>query len=342
MIRSNPYSLSTVIAYLVCTVMVIWSVTGKNAVADEPAPTTVIPNDSAVSPEEFNSAVEEDEEADSKAIYGSDDRVEVQQAAAGFRQAARSVAAIFASSDFDITFGDQRYLPRSQRLVDVGWCPDERFAQQTAAARCTGFLATPDTLVTSAHCVREDDNLYQDGLACGDLSVVFDYSVPASGLLDTQVSAARHFRCAAIIGRHLDPGGADWSVIRLDRPVPDREPLQLYPGSDIPADSTLSVIGHPLGLPAKLSGNGDIIEQGNDGYFVTNLDTYAGNSGSPVFMNDPVSDSLLVVGVLSRGDTDSESRLLSDGKTCQSSRLCGPSGCRGEHVTRSSVIPEFK
>ena len=341
MTRSRLYISSFSIVCMACIAPAILFSSGIHASAnDNVSPLAQMTTDH--SDTSSGTTAEEAQSDDSKAIYGRDDRVEVQQATATFRQAAHSVAALFASSDLDLTFGDQWYLPRSQKLVDVGWCPDERFAQQTAAARCTGFLVTPDTLVTSAHCVRDDENIYQDGLACADLSVIFDYAMPESGVLNTQVSAARHFRCSAVIGRHLDPGGADWSVIRLDRAVPDRVPLQLYSGNDIPANSTLSVIGHPLGLPAKLSGNGEIIEQGDDGYFVTNLDTYAGNSGSPVFMEDPAGDSLLVVGILSRGDTDSESRLLSDGQTCQSSRFCDQSGCRGEHVTRSSVLPDFK
>ena len=70
-------------------------------------------------------------------------------------------------------------------------------------------------------------------------------------------------------------------------------------------------------------------------FFVANLDTYGGNSGSPVF----ASDTNRVEGILVRGETDFEQTPAG----CQISLVCPTSGCRGEDITRttqfSSLVP---
>ena len=42
-------------------------------------------------------------------------------------------------------------------------------------------------------------------------------------------------------------------------------------------------MGHPLGLPVKYAANASVRENGVADHFVTNLDSYGGNSGSAVF-----------------------------------------------------------
>ena len=62
-----------------------------------------------------------------------------------------------------------------------------------------------------------------------------------------------------------------------------------------------------------------------DGYFVANLDTYGGNSGSPVFN----SDTHEVEGILVRGERD-----FVQAGGCTVSLVCPDTGCRGEDCTR--------
>ena len=63
-------------------------------------------------------------------------------------------------------------------------------------------------------------------------------------------------------------------------------------------------------------------------FFVANLDTYGGNSGSPVFN----AASYKVEGILVRGEND----FVTNG-TCYVSLVCPTTGCRGEDVTRATV-----
>ena len=61
-------------------------------------------------------------------------------------------------------------------------------------------------------------------------------------------------------------------------------------------------------------------------FFVANLDTYAGNSGSPVFN----TDTGLIEGILVRGEQD----FVFTQAGCYLSNACPSDGCRGEDVTR--------
>ena len=61
---------------------------------------------------------------------------------------------------------------------------------------------------------------------------------------------------------------------------------------------------------------------------MANLDTYGGNSGSPVFN----AQNNKVEGILVRGETD----FVSNGQ-CNVSLVCPSTGCRGEDVTRATV-----
>ena len=67
-------------------------------------------------------------------------------------------------------------------------------------------------------------------------------------------------------------------------------------------------------------------------YFVSNLDTYGGNSGSAVF-NSATNE---VVGILVRGDADFFSQ-----NGCAVSNRCFASGCRGEDVTRVDLLSKM-
>ncbi|OQB98875.1 MAG: hypothetical protein BWX80_03903 [Candidatus Hydrogenedentes bacterium ADurb.Bin101] len=64
----------------------------------------------------------------------------------------------------------------------------------------------------------------------------------------------------------------------------------------------MGVIGHPSGLPKKIAFGSETRVRKNDaqGFFYANLDSYGGNSGSPVFN----AEDGFVEGILVRGNTD--------------------------------------
>ncbi len=89
------------------------------------------------------------------------------------------------------------------------------------------------------------------------------------------------------------------------------------------------VIGHPAGLPTKVSGGAKVRDAGPTGHFVANLDTYGGNSGSAVFN----AKTGLIEGILVRGEIDYTWR-----GGCKVSNTCADDGCRGEDVTKISAL----
>jgi V8-like Glu-specific endopeptidase len=82
-----------------------------------------------------------------------------------------------------------------------------------------------------------------------------------------------------------------------------------------------------MGVPAKI-GDG-FVRDADEDYVETNLDTYAGNSGSPVFS----LKNGLIVGILVAGEDD----FVKNG-SCNISKKCRPNECKGENVVRITSI----
>ena len=289
---------------------------------------------------------------ESKAIYGKDDRIEVSAADEPHQQAAKSVAALFQKSTLAIGFGstDSWTLSNTPTLQDNGWCASESFSNQPATAYCTGFLVGPDKLVTSAHCAYEgaQDN-YKHGKPCSDIAVVFDFAISDKNSIvngSQSLNAQQLYFCDNVMTSRYERTGSDWAVLQLDRPVTGRSPLNIYSETNFKETAAVSVIGHPLGLPAKVSTNARVLEQSRSDYVITNLDTYDGNSGSPVFVavdgSPAATNTLQVIGILSRGERDDELVSVDATTACKVSRRCDAFNCSGEHVTRITELPEFE
>jgi V8-like Glu-specific endopeptidase len=101
-------------------------------------------------------------------------------------------------------------------------------------------------------------------------------------------------------------------------------PLRLRESGKVSVGERLAVIGYPSGLPLKIADDG-VVRRLEKHFFVTNLDTYHGNSGSPV-LNAATG---VVEGILVRGDED----FVKSSQGCQISKTCSSTGCRGEDVS---------
>jgi V8-like Glu-specific endopeptidase len=229
-------------------------------------------------------------------VYGIDNRVEVYQSTKIQKILASSTAGMVQTVK-TVNTGSYTMLPPASISKEMGLCKDEKFSEQPSSVICSGFLVAPDILVTAGHCVTNQER-------CDEVSWVFDYKVDSvTKRADMLVPNTNIYKCSKVIESKLEGEGKssrDFAVIKLDRKVKDRTPLNFRKIGKVSTEARLTVIGHPSGLPSKVTTGGKIFNNTYDTNFVTNLDTFGGNSGSAVF-NSATGE---VEGILVRGAKD--------------------------------------
>lgn len=266
-----------------------------------------------------------------KVVYGEDDRLDIYEASNGLHlELAKSTAAMIPNSKISDTEDVLVKLLNGSTLESRGICADAKFSQQMTAANCSGFLVGKDLLVTAGHCVRTASD-------CANSQWVFDYNVSVAGEETKNIPTENIYSCESIIKQELSrSNNNDYALIKLKREVTDRTPLTVRTEGKVETGTKIVVIGHPTGLPSKISAGDDTIVRGNDNsvYFVANLDTFGGNSGSAVFD----AETGVVEGILVRGETDYEYDMEMG---CKRPKKCSNTECRGEDVTRITNIAEL-
>ena len=229
-------------------------------------------------------------------IYGDDNRIETFQASERDQTIGAAVAGMIEAKKL-LKIGAHAMLPPATLKNDIGVCANERFSEQPAAALCTGFLVAPNLIVTAGHCIPNEDR-------CSEVNFVFDYKVKEnSGRADMLVPKEKVYSCKRVIEAKLTSGflPLDYSLVELDRVVEGVKPLKIRTQGAVALNASIFVVGHPSGLPQKISGGAKVIKSAPIlNHFVTNLDAYGGNSGSPVIDND----TGIVEGILVRGSED--------------------------------------
>lgn len=260
-----------------------------------------------------------------KVIYGKDNRHDLYSYTnPKIVSLAKSTVALVKASDLQKTSSLSTLLAESYQ-ESMGLCSSERFKDQPAGAFCSGFLVAPNKIMTAGHCIESN-------LDCSETKFVFDYAMKDAKNARLSFSNAQIYSCKKILGRKLTANGLDYAVIELDRAVVGRAPLKLSKNTALKVASKVFVIGHPSGLPTKITDSAKVRTiNKTDGFFVTNLDTYGGNSGSAVF-NALTHE---VEGILVRGEEDFASMGM-----CRISNQVGEDSGRGEDVTLISQVVE--
>ncbi len=258
-------------------------------------------------------------------VYGEDNRKDVFESnSAAFVELSKSTAAMIKGSSLKVLAAGEVEVSGTS-LEGRGVCAKERFSKQITAANCSGFLVSENKLVTAGHCIKTEED-------CRNYKWVFDFKVDFAEQGKVNVPSTSVYSCKKIIARKLDPATKDdFAFIELDRSVSDRQPLKVRTSGTISKGDALVVIGHPTGLPTKIADGANVRSlQGK--FFVANLDTFGGNSGSAVFNVETEE----VEGILVRGETD---YVLNSTLGCQVSNVCAVDGCRGEDVTYIRNVP---
>lgn len=213
----------------------------------------------------------------SYAIYGKDDRRDIYESENSLlKKIAKSTVAMIENGNLEK--GVDHTIISAKLLKDVyKLCPNEKFQNQLTAANCSGTLIDKDLILTAGHCVSH-------GKAdCNNYSWVFDYKATGAHQPKVKVANSSIYKCQEIIHHTMDlQKNIDFALIRLDRKVEDRDPINMSVESYLKEGTKLALIGHPRGLPTKIADNGEV-QKNKEHYLVTNLDAFSINSGSGVF-----------------------------------------------------------
>ncbi len=269
-----------------------------------------------------------------KSIYGSDDRLDFFAASQDMKTLSDSVVSFWKAPSVTIANGSAQL-----KTVNFGermnLCPGTKFMEQPIGAFCSGSLVGPDLVMTAGHCVKTEAD-------CKNIKLAFGYAVKQNGAeAVTTLPAGEIYSCASIVKRFLagDPGmtnpsgqnlGPDFALIKLDRKVAGHKPLAINRSSSLKKGDGIFVIGHPVGLPLKVAGGATVRDFSKVGYFTADLDTFGGNSGSPVFN----TRTKLIEGILVRGDED----FIDSPAGCTTMATYAQTGGRGEDVTKISAL----
>lgn len=225
-------------------------------------------------------------------VYGQDNRREVYGLSGAKAAAAASTVALVDASRLTPN-GSGFRLATEPLGPRIGLCQGQRFFNQPTGAGCSGVLVGPDLVATAGHCVDSQADL-------AGTRFVFGFRKTDASTTRTTFPASDVYRGTQLVARQLnDATGADYAVVRLDRRVTGRTPQKIARGNPPAVGTPIYVIGHPSGLPAKIAA-GARVASTTPFYFDANLDTFGGNSGSPVFD----ANTNTVVGILVRGATD--------------------------------------
>lgn len=261
-----------------------------------------------------------------KVVYGTDDRHDVFQEADPDRRAwADSTCALVDASQLTAGPDGTFTLALSgYQIAGLPACEDEPFRDQPSAAYCTGFVVGPDLIATAGHCYNEFDL----PLA----RFVFGFRMEDASIPRTAFDATEVYTGIEVVAHQLE-GDFDYSIIRVDRTIeaPGARILRLRTGGTIPVGTRVGVIGHPAGLPTKIAfgETTQVSDTSKAGYFVANLDSFGGNSGSPVFN----ADTGVVEGILVRGEADFVLQ-----ENCFQSRTLPDVGDGGEESSKATTF----
>jgi V8-like Glu-specific endopeptidase len=245
--------------------------------------------------------------------------------------AAKSVVAIVDRDAMTLQGGKWTLATQPLRSTPAGdnLCAfDATYGAPTTTIYGTGFLVQGNVIATAGHVVSHPPDAFLNSVY-----FVFDYRMTTEGVEKTIFAPDDVYKGQEVMVDR-DEVGADWALIRLDREVVDRDPLACRTESKVSDSAKLYMIGHPNGMPQKYSGPADIIENSTCTRFISTLDTYPHNSGSPVFNEvDHTVEGILISDAVSFEQTACE---------CFATAVWRPQhGLPGAAVVRSTEFTRY-
>jgi hypothetical protein len=196
---------------------------------------------------------------------------------------ARSVAAIVRRSALKQVSSGWVLHVDSLKKTEKGTnlCTNDRdYGCPAAKIFGTGFLVEENVIATAGHVAYMKNGDYGDFL--DSAYVLFDYTWGPGNTAITDFTNDQVYEAKSVLARRYDTED-DWALIELDRAVVGRTKLECRAAGQVSGSARVYMIGHPSGLPQRLAPSAEVFDTTVCSYFYAGLDSWPGNSGSPVF-----------------------------------------------------------
>lgn len=207
-------------------------------------------------------------------------------------------------------------------VSEVYGIDDLSWSDQPSLAFCSGVRIAPDLVLTAGHCI-------ENNVDCADIDIVFNYE--AHSQITTSLA------CKEVVKARTDIHGAglDYALIRLAKEVgPSPVRVSKADWKSIEEKENIYSLGYPLGSYKKKA-HGKIRKVSTKPeIYISTLDVFEGNSGSPVFSVRTHE----LIGILSSGESDFAQN--SEDDSVAQAKRCSETGCAGEFITPIQKITE--
>ena len=230
-----------------------------------------------------------------RGTFGKDDRKEVKDAE-GYEDFVRATAVMVPKEAIK---NDRIYGYDLQELLEnkfqiSKFHKNVKFLNQPTVANCTGFLIAPDIMVTAGHCITTMEEADQYVWLFDYTNELYYNSFNRYITVDTQ----NIYEVKEILSAEFESeGDVDYAVLRLDRKS-NRRPYRFRTSGKVSNGSAINTIGSPTGLPLKFSTNAVVTDNSPSNWFKSNIDSFPGNSGGPVFDKNGFIEGILVRGAV--------------------------------------------
>ncbi len=263
----------------------------------------------------------------SAVIYGDNNIVEMEDVTNPLiQQQGKAVAGVF-STYGSVERSLELLFTNPRNLVDRMTCEYELYTNQPISPVATAFLIAPNKVMTVGHAITSSQK-------CRDNTVfIFNFEWNSAEQAINPIDKSDAYGCKGIL--KFGYGEIDYEIIELDREVVGVTPLELDFESKVEKGEELYTIGHSLQLPKKYTTGFIRSTEGiSENYYTAEIDTFRGNSGSPVFS----AKTNKVIGILKDGEYDFD---WDEANFCNFIKVCESGTCRGEAITRMDKLKDY-